>query len=463
MSKEADLANDSIKHLLFVLAVPAITSQVVNALYNMIDRMYIGHIKDVGAAALTGVGICFPIIMIVSAFAYLVGVGGAPRASIFMGKGDPKTSEKILGNCFTALVTAAFTLTALILIFKEPLLYLFGASENTIDFAKDYMTIYALGTVFVQVTLGLNAFISAQGFSKISMMTVIIGAIINIVLDPIFIFALGMGVRGAALATIISQAISALWAFKFLTGKNTILKLKRENLKIKKNILLPCIGLGIAPFVMTSTESILVLCFNSSLLKYGGDMAVGAMTILSSVMQFAMLPMQGITQGGQPIISFNFGAKNLGRVKKAFKLQTICAFTYAAIVWALVEIAPTAVVSVFTSDAELAGLACWAVRIYMASVALMGIQISCQQTFIAFGNSKISAFLAIFRKILVLIPLIYILPLFIGDKVLAVFLAEPIADVIAVATTVTMFVINIKKLSAGEKSTDSPKAEAKQL
>lgn len=446
MSKEVDLGKEPVKHLLFVLAVPAISSQVVNALYNMVDRMYIGHIDEVGSAALTGVGICFPIIMIISAFAYLVGMGGAPRASIFMGKGDRGKAEKIMGNCFSALVLVAVLLTAVTLVFKEPLLYLFGASENTIVYAENYLTIYAAGTIFVQLTLGLNAFISAQGFSKISMMTVIIGAVTNIALDPLFIFVFDMGVKGAAFATVISQAISAAWACKFLCGKNTVLKIKRENLKIEAAVLMPCIGLGVAPFVMVSTESVLALCFNSSLLKYGGDLAVGAMTILSSIMQFAMLPMQGITQGGQPIISYNYGAGNNERVKKAFKLQTICTFSYAAVLCALVELAPSVFVSVFTDEPELAELSSWALRIYMASVALMGLQISCQQTFIAFGNSKTSAFLAIFRKVLVLIPLIFLLPLFIEDKVFAVFLAEPIADIIAVVTTVTLFLFEMKKI-----------------
>ena len=451
MSKEVDLGKEPVKHLLFVLAVPAITSQVVNALYNMVDRMYIGHIDGEGSMALTGVGICFPLIMIISAFAYLVGMGGAPRASIFMGKGEKETSEKILGNCFSALIIVALLLTAITLIFREPLLYLFGASKNTIDYAEEYMTIYALGTVFVQLTLGLNAFISAQGFSKISMLTVIIGAVTNIVLDPLFIFVLDMGVSGAAVATVISQAISAVWAYRFLRGNNTILRIKKENVRIKKHILLPCIGLGIAPFVMMSTESILVLCFNSSLLKYGGDLAVGAMTILSSIMQFAMLPIQGITQGGQPIISYIYGAKNRERVMQAFKLQTVCTFSYASILWLLVELMPSVFVAIFTEDPELAELSCWALRIYMASVFLMGLQTSCQQTFIAFGNSKTSAFLAIFRKVIVLIPLIFILPLFLEDKVFAVFLAEPIADAVAVLTTVTLFFFEMRKVQRGEK------------
>ncbi len=446
MSKEVDLGREPVRHLLFILAVPAITSQLVNALYNMVDRMYIGHIPEIGASALTGVGVCFPLIMIISAFAYLLGMGGAPRASILMGKQDNTGAEKIMGNCFFALIIVSIILTVLVLIFKRPLLMLFGASENTIGYAESYMSIYAIGTIFVQLTLGLNSFISAQGFSKISMFTVIIGAVTNIILDPIFIFGFHMGVQGAALATILSQALSAVWAIWFLTGKSTTLKLRKENMKIVPKVLFPCIGLGVAPFVMQATESVLVLCFNSSLLKYGGDLAVGAMTILSSVMQFAMLPLQGLTQGGQPIISYNYGANNTSRVKQAFKLQTISCFAYSTVLWLLVELFPSIFIAIFTNDPQLASLAKWAIRIYMASVLLMGLQISCQQTFIAFGNSKVSAFLAIFRKILVLIPLIYLLPVLIKDNVQAVFLAEPIADFIAVLTTVTLFFIQFKKL-----------------
>ncbi len=445
-ANEVDLGQTSVGRLLFVLAVPAITSQVVNALYNMVDRMYIGHIPGEGAAALTGVGICFPIIMIISAFAYLMGMGGAPRASIFMGKQDNTTAEKILGNCFSALLMTAAGLTAVVLVFKEPLLFLFGASENTIDYAQQYMTIYAMGTIFVQATLGLNAFISAQGFAKISMMTVVIGAVTNIVLDPIFIFGLHMGVRGAATATVISQAISALWAYRFLRGRKTVLRLKREYLKPEKSILLPCVALGIAPFVMMSTESLLTLCFNTSLLKYGGDIAVGSMTILSSVMQFSMLPMQGLTQGGQPIISYSFGAKNMTRLKQAVKLQTVSCFVYAAMIWLLAELVPSVFAGIFTDDPQLVEFTTWALRIYMATSLLMGLQISCQQSFIAFGNAKISAFLAIFRKIIVLIPLIFLLPVFFMDKVFAVFLAEPVADAIAVAATVTLFLREMRRM-----------------
>lgn len=446
MSKEVDLGKEPIGHLLLILALPSITSQVVNALYNMVDRMYIGHIPEIGSAALTGVGVCFPLIMIISAFAYLLGMGGAPRASICMGRKDNKGAEKIMGNCFSSLIIVSIILTAVVLIFQEPLLYLFGASENTIGYAKEYITIYAIGTIFVQLTLGMNSFISAQGFSTISMMTVCIGAVTNIILDPIFIFVFNMGVAGAAWATIISQALSALWAVWFLSKGKSILRLKKESLRIDMKVLAPCIALGVAPFAMQATESVLVLCFNSSLLRYGGDLAVGAMTILSSVMQFAMLPLQGLTQGGQPIISYNYGAMQAQRVKKAFRLQTIACFTYSSLLWAAVELCPSSFVAIFTNEPQLSEITVWALRIYMAAVLLMGIQVSCQQTFIAFGNSKISAFLAVFRKIIVLIPLIFILPQFMQDDVFAVFLAEPIADTIAVITTATLFAFEFKKV-----------------
>lgn len=446
MSNEVDLGKEPIGKLLFMLAVPAIASQVVNALYNMVDRMYIGHIADVGATALTGVGVCFPIIMIISAFAALVSMGGAPRASIMMGQKDNKGAEKILGNCFSALVITAIVLTVVVLVFQQPLLMMFGASENTLPFAERYLFIYAIGTLFVQLTLGMNAFVSAQGFSKISMMTVVIGAITNIILDPILIFMLDMGVQGAALATVLSQAVSAIWVLKFLTGKQTMIRLKKENFKIDTEILLPSMTLGIAPFIMQATESLLVLCFNSSLLNYGGDLAVGAMTILSSVMQFAMLPLQGFTQGGQPIISYNYGANDPLRVKKAFKLLLCCCLAYSAILWALAEFVPQMFIAIFTNDPALEEITMWALRVYMGGCLLFGAQIACQQTFIALGNAKTSAFLAMFRKIIVLIPLIYILPMFIEDKVFAVFLAEPIADILAVCTTVTLFILEFKKL-----------------
>ncbi len=445
-AKEVDLGREPVGRLFMMLAIPAIASQVVNALYNIVDRMYIGHIADVGATALTGVGVCFPLIMIISAFASLMAMGGAPRASIFLGQGEQDKAEQIMGNCFTALVITAVVLTVLVLAFQTPLLYLFGASDNTIGYALDYMTIYAIGTISVQLTLGMNAFVSTQGFSKISMLTVIIGAITNIVLDPIFIFVFDMGVQGAAWATIISQTVSAIWVVKFLLGKQTTLRLKKKYLVISLPVLMPAIALGVAPFVMQSTESLLVLCFNSSLLKYGGDLAVGAMTILSSVMQFAMLPLQGFTQGAQPIISFNYGARNKDRLKQAFKISLLSCLAYSILLWLLVMAAPQLFAAMFTNDARLMEITVWALRIYMFGLLLFGAQIACQQAFIALGNAKVSAFEAIFRKIIVLIPLIYILPMFIEDQVFAIFLAEPLADTVAVLTTTTLFIISFKKL-----------------
>ncbi|MDD7281115.1 MATE family efflux transporter [Floccifex sp.] len=446
MKKEVDLRNDKVSTLLLTLAIPAILSQLVNALYNMVDRMYIGHIENVGSLALTGVGVCFPLIMIVSAFASLVGMGGAPRASIFMGKQDNKSAEKIMGNCFVSLVFISLLLTGVLLLFNEPLLRLFQASDNTLPYASSYLKIYALGTIFVQMTLGMNAFISTQGFSKISMMTVCIGAISNIILDPILIFGFNLGVSGAALATVLSQAISAIWVIRFLFGDKTILKLRKENFKIDFSLLLPSLALGISPFIMQSTESLLTLCFNMQLSRFGGDLALGAMTILSSIMQFCMMPLQGITQGGQPIISYNYGAQNGSRIKEAFKLQTLSCVAYSTLIWGMVQLFPSLFIQIFTNDAALLEISTWAIRIYMATVLLMGIQISCQQTFIAFGNAKISIFLAIFRKIIVLIPLIFILPCILENKVFAVFLAEPIADFIAVSMTATLFYFNFKKI-----------------
>ena len=440
-----ELGTCSVGKLLFKLAVPAIAAQIINLLYNLVDRMYIGHIAEVGKLAITGVGVCLPLIMLISAFAALVSMGAAPRASIFLGKGEKDNAEKTLGNSFSLLVIISIILTLIFFFFAEDLLLIFGASENTIEYATSYMKIYSIGTIFVQLTLGLNAFISAQGFAKVSMMTVLIGAIFNIVLDPILIFGFNMGVSGAALATIISQALSMLWILKFLTGKKTTLKIKRKNLSLSKNIVLPSIALGLAPFIMQATESLIAVCFNSSLLKYGGDIAVGAMTILTSVMQFSMLPLNGLTQGGQPILSYNYGAKNPERVKKAFKILLISCVTYSMILWALAMITPKSFVLIFNNDPELLDFTSNALRIYMALSGIFGIQIACQQSFIALGNAKTSLFLALLRKIILLIPLIYIMPIFISDKTTAVFMAEPVADFIAVSTTAILFYIQFKK------------------
>lgn len=450
-----ELGTCSIGKLLFKLAVPAIAAQIINLLYNLVDRMYIGHIEGVGKLALTGVGVCLPIIMIISAFAALVSMGGSPRASIFLGRGEIDNAEKTLGNSFTLLIIISLILTVVFFIFGENLLMIFGASENTIPYALSYMRIYSLGTIFVQLTLGLNAFISAQGFAKTSMMTVLIGAIANIILDPILIFGFDMGVAGAALATIISQGISMVWILIFLNGKKTTLKIKRKHMRLSKEIILPSIALGLAPFIMQSTESIIAVAFNSSLLKYGGDIAVGSMTILTSVMQFALLPIMGLTQGAQPIMSYNFGAKNAERVKKAFKLLLISCVGYSIVLWAAAMIKPEIFVLIFNNDKELVEFASRALRIYMAATCIFGVQIACQQTFIALGNAKTSLFLALLRKIILLVPLIYIMPNFMADKTTAVFMAEPIADILAVATTAILFIIQFKKAMQDISPSDS--------
>ena len=445
MNQNELLGTKKIGPLLAQMALPAITAQVVNMLYNIVDRIYIGHIPDIGAMALTGVGLCFPILMIITAFSSLIGMGGAPRVSMKLGKKENEGAETVMGGCFAALLVLAVVLTAAFLICGKPL---FGASENTIGYAQGYMNFYVMGTLFVMIALGMNPFITAQGFSTISMLTTLIGAIVNIVLDPVFIFVLGMGVQGAALATILSQCVSAIWVMHFLTGRRTVLRLKRKNIRLRASVILPVLALGVSPFIMTSTESLLNICFNTSLQKYGGDMAVGAMTIMSSVMQMMSLPIQGLAQGAQPIVSFNYGAGKLDRVKQAFYRLFWISVVVSTGFWALNMLIPTLIPSIFAGNAELKEISGWANRIYMGGAFMLGVQFSCQQTFIALGEAKISLFLAFLRKIILLIPLIFILPNFFGDKVFAVFLAEPVADILAATTTFGMFVWKFKKIMA---------------
>ncbi len=450
MDKGKDfLKTEPIGKLLFKLAIPTLAAQIINMLYNMVDRIYIGHIPGAGKLALTGVGVCMPLIMMVSAFAALISCGGAPRASIFMGKGEHEKAEKTLGNCFMAQVLLSIVLTAILLIWNENLLLAFGASENTIQYSADYMSIYALGTIFVQLTLGMNAFITAQGFAKIGMLSVAIGAALNIILDPILIFGFHMGVKGAALATIVSQAVSCIWVLSFLCGKKTQLKIKKQNFKISGSIIFPCIALGMAAFIMQASESVISICFNSSLLKYGGDIAVGAMTILISVMQFAMLPLQGIGQGAQPILSYNYGAGKKQRVLKAYKLLLGVDLTYSLILWAVVMIVPQAFAAMFTPDPAMIAFTAKALRVYIGGVGIFGIQIACQMAFTSLGNAKASIIVAVMRKFVLLIPLIYIMPhIMTKDKTMAVYTAEPIADVIAVTFTAILFFFQFRKALA---------------
>lgn len=443
------LATEPIGKLLLRLAIPTLAAQMINMLYNIIDRIYIGHIPGSGALALTGVGVCMPLIMIISAFAALVGNGGAPRASILMGKKDLDSAENILGNCFTMQIIISVLLTLIMFFGNRTFLMAFGASENTIEYAVSYMNIYSLGTIFVQLTLGMNAFITAQGFAKTGMYSVLIGAVINIILDPIFIFACHMGVRGAALATIISQACSCIWVLSFLFGTRSTLRIKKQNLPLKAPVILPCLALGLSLFIMQASESIISVCFNSSLLKYGGDVAVGAMTILTSVMQFAMLPLQGLGQGAQPIMSYNYGAKNTDRVKGTFFLLLKASLTYSVILWGLVMLFPQVFAGIFTSNPALVIFTKKALRVYMAVMFMFGIQISCQMAFNSLGKAISSIVVAVMRKFVLLIPLIYIMPhIFITDQTTAVYMAEPVADFIAVTFTAILFSVQFKKALA---------------
>ena len=439
------LGTAPIGKLLLKLSIPTVIAQLINMLYNVVDRIYIGHIPGEGSLALTGVGVCMPIIMIVTAFAALISSGGAPRASICMGKQDNKSAEQILGNCFSLQIAVSIVLTVVLLIWNKDLLMAFGASKNTLGYATDYMRIYALGTLFVQLTLGMNAFITAQGFTTTSMVSVLIGAICNITLDPVFIFVFNMGVKGAALATVLSQAISTIWVVIFLSGKKTQLHLRKKYMGLKPKIFLPCVALGLATFIMQASESVVTVCFNSSLLHYGGDIAVGAMTILTSVMQFAMLPLQGIAQGSQPIASYNYGAKNADRVKKTFRLLVITCLTYSTLLWAAVQIIPKVFVSIFTSDAKLVAFTAPMLKIYLGGLFLFGIQIACQITFTSLGKAVNSIIVAVVRKFVLLLPLIYIMPHVVSNPTIGVYMSEPIADIIAVLFTSVLFTFQFKK------------------
>ena len=442
------LGTEPIGKLLLKLSIPTVIAQLINMLYNIVDRIYIGHIPGNGSLALTGVGVCMPIIMIVSAFAALVSSGGAPRASIYMGKRDNQSAEQILGNCFVLQIAVSFILTAVLLIWSEDILLAFGASENTISYAVDYMHIYAIGTLFVQLTLGMNAFITAQGFTTTSMVSVLIGAICNITLDPIFIFGFHMGVKGAALATVLSQAVSTIWVIFFLCGKKTQLHLRKKYMHLEAKVIIPCVTLGLAAFIMQASESAVTVCFNSSLLRYGGDIAVGAMTILTSVMQFAMLPLQGIAQGSQPISSYNYGAKNADRVKKTFRLLLTTCLTYSISLWAAVQLVPEIFVGIFTADVSLVDFTAPMLKIYLGGLFLFGIQIACQMTFTSLGKAANSIIVAVVRKFVLLLPLIYIMPHMVSNPTTGVYMAEPIADIIAVLFTSVLFSVQFKKALA---------------
>ena len=446
MEQKILLGTEPVGRLLFKLSVPTVIAQVINMMYNLVDRVFIGHIPGEGSLALTGVGVCMPLILLVSALAALVSSGGAPRASIYMGRNENEYAEKILGGCFTLQILVSAVFTFVLLLWNEEMLLAFGASERTVEDATAYMNIYAAGTVFVQLTLGMSAFISCQGFTKVSMCSVVIGAVLNIALDPLFIFIMGMGVKGAALATVISQFASCIWVMAFITGKRTVLRLRRSNMRLSPKVILPCIALGTAVFIMQASEGVISICFNSSLLNYGGDTAVGTMTIMTSVMMFAMLPLQGIGQGAQPVISYNYGAGNRGRVKKAFRLLITVSIIYSVLLHLAIMLVPKAFVAVFTTDRELIEFASPMMRIYFAGLALMGVQTACQLTLTALGKAVSSIIVAVVRKFVLLIPLIYILPHVMADRTMAVYMSEPAADVIAVSFTAVLFAVKFRKI-----------------
>ncbi len=445
MNKQDErLGTESIGRLIISLALPAVAAQLINVLYNMVDRMYIGHIEGVGAMALTGLGVTLPIIMLISAFSAFVGMGGAPLSSIELGKGNRDRAEKILGNGVTILIFFSVVLTIFFLCFKTPLLYMFGASDETIGFADAYLNVYLIGTIFVQASLGLNMFITSQGYAKIAMLSVLIGAGLNIVLDPIFIFALGMGVQGAALATILSQGVSAVWIVRFLLSKKSGLRIKVQNLKPDWNVIGMIAALGVSPFIMQSTESLISIVLNRGLSQYGGDLHVGALAILQSVMQLIIIPVQGVSQGTQPIISYNFGAGKPERVKKTVKitLGVICTVTVLGTIAAMLT--PETFAHIFTTDRELIKLVGDVMPIFLAGIWIFGVQMTCQSAFMGLGQAKISLFLALLRKVILLVPLALILPHFLGVK--GIYMAEPIADITAAMTTGIMFLFTFRKI-----------------
>lgn len=432
------LENEKISKLLLSLAIPSILAQLATLIYNMVDRIYIGQLAD-GALAIAGIGLCTSIITIITAFTNLFGRGGAPLASIRMGEKRMDIAEKILGNCVFSLVISSLIIMAVLLIFGEDILMLFGASENTLPYAMDYLSIYCLGTVFVQLSGGLNYFINAQGFAKYGMFTLLIGGVLNIVLDPIFIFGLHMDVAGAAIATVISQFVSCVWVMKFLLGKKTTIQIKKEYFKFDLDIMKRVLGLGFSPFFMSATEGILQVSFNRQLLFFGGDLAVSSMTIMLSMNQILQLPMEGIAQGTQPIISYNYGAKQYDRVKKAISLAMKVSLIYSIVGVLLMEFVPQVFVQLFSNDPELIELASRMLRVYIFGFIIMGANSTYQQSYTSLGFGKISFFFAFYRKIILLIPLIYILPIFISDGVFAVMLAEPLSDLITTITNTFSF------------------------
>lgn len=444
--KSNNLGTEKISKLFLKMVIPSVISQLVVLIYNMVDRIFIGHIPEIGSIALTGVGICMPVAMIVSACAQLMGVGGAPLASMALGKNDKEEAEKILGTCCFGMIAISIFLTITGLVFSEQILYFFGASENTILYAKEYLNIYLLGTVFVILTIGLTAFITAQGFTEVTMLSVVLGAGLNVVLDPLLMFVCRMGVRGAAIASVLSQVISVVIAVAFLMKQKNTIRLRRKYIRFDNKRLGASMKLGLSPCIMVATDSFVSIAFNRSLLQYGGDLAVGSMTIFSTVMQMVTLPLQGFSQGAQPVTSYNFGAGNWKRVAGNLKLLLTVSMSYSCLMWGIILLSPQTLIGLFTSNHSLIEYSIKMMRVYFAVVGMMGIQFACQNSFLALGNARISIILALLRKVFLLLPFIYILPHVLGGKVESVFLAEPLADFLAVTVTGILFFKEYRKL-----------------
>ncbi len=443
-----DFSKGNIVGNILKLAVPMTLAQLINVLYNIIDRIYIGRIPEDATLALTGLGLCLPIISMVIAFANLFGMGGAPLCSIERGRGNEEEAEKIMGNSFVLLIVSGILLTALGLIFKKPMLYLFGASDKTYPFADQYLSIYLLGSVFVMIGLGMNSFINSQGFGTIGMMTVLVGAAANIVLDPIFIFALDMGVRGAALATIISQFLSALWIVFFLIGKKTILRLKLSAFRLKRYRVKSITALGMSGFTMSVTNSLVQIMYNSSLQHYGGDLYVGIMTVINSVREVISMPVNGLTNGSQPVMGFNYGAGEYKRVKQAIKFTSVVAIVYTTFMWIMVHSFPEFFIRIFNQDGELLEAGIPSMRIYYFGFFLMSLQFAGQSVFVALGKARRAVFFSIFRKVVIVIPLILLLPVILGNGAFGVLMAEPISNLIGGgACFITMLVTVWPELS----------------
>ncbi len=450
---ENDFSRGSVVKNILGLAVPMTLAQLINVLYNVVDRIYIGRIPEHATLSLTGIGLSLPMITMVIAFANLFGMGGAPLCSIERGRGNLEEAEKIMGNSFTMLVIFGALLTALGLLFKKPLLYAFGASDSTYPFADAYITIYLLGSIFVMVGLGMNSFINSQGFGKVGMCTVLLGAVANIILDPIFIFGLGMGIRGAALATIISQFLSAVWIVRFLTGKRTILRLRPSCLRLQWRRIRAIIGLGMSGFTMAITNCTVQIVCNAALQVFGGDLYVGVMTVINSLREVASMPVQGVTNSAQPVMGFNYGAEEYGRVKKAIVFTSLFSIVYTTLAWAVLHGFPEFFIRIFNQDQALIEAGIPALRLYFFGFFMMSLQFAGQAVFVALGMSKQAVFFSIFRKVVIVVPLTLLLPTMFGMGTDGVFLAEPISNFIGGAACFgTMLLLVWTRLTRQERA-----------